>query len=429
MNKYVISIVIILLLITCYGLYTRGYVTHSQYQEAKNQDARFQEQKDAYHARLESLNEVCDGSVPLSDKAYAKQEALKGDPEAQYVYASYLSEKFGVSYNNQNISDEALKWLLVAAGNGHVKSQGLLCAFTYNASKYKIRRNDNYSIDWCIKAAENDHQGSQVILSKMYIEGNGLNRSVEEFYFWSGVAGRRPEMNADLSEALPDKTKFEIDQRIMEWEKTHPKAQKSYSTAFREFSQASLYNLTQESIYTPDKIMDVHSFICGGDLRFCKTPERCGEARDCKIVDRCGDLVGLTCQSRPEYMIYNLSTKKVISECPGGLEPCLNFIPKEWTCKYADNLPIKNQYYEKFKKFRGGTGCGDYVFLPYFRTYIEDGTYYHYYHRETGEYSGGAREGPYVRKWNFMGRSKEWSYIGKSKGWSYMGKPKGWYCD
>ena len=171
-----------------------------------------------YKSRLKLPEGDCD-NVALSDKEYAKQMAISGDPNAQYVYVSYLREEAPVILGRKIFDREAVEWLKKAAKKNHIKAQGMLCSLAYSERRVVIQ-SDNYqhSIDWCFSAAEHNHRYSQATLGRMYYDGVGVEKNNEESYFWYKLAGNFSGMYRKVEAELTDEQKVLLDGRVVQWE-------------------------------------------------------------------------------------------------------------------------------------------------------------------------------------------------------------------
>lgn len=119
------------------------------------------------------------------EQLLAKAEA--GDAKAQYEVARHYLP------NNNSVSEEGVKWLTLAAENGHARAQVYL-ACAYLAGLYGITKNVDKYVYWLTKSAENQDvevrlntiDVSQCELARLYRDGEcGVEKNLAKFLKWA----------------------------------------------------------------------------------------------------------------------------------------------------------------------------------------------------------------------------------------------------
>ncbi len=131
-----------------------------------------------------------------------RARAHTGDPEAQYSFGMMLSQ--GGTGKSEDLG-ESIKWLELAAGQGHVRAQYEL------ALAYKLGRGtlQDYAAAgrWFMTAARNGHVGAQYHMGRLYRIGEGVSADLVRAYAWFNRAaaqghgaarGARDEIAASL---------------------------------------------------------------------------------------------------------------------------------------------------------------------------------------------------------------------------------------
>jgi TPR repeat protein len=120
-----------------------------------------------------------------------KTNAENGDADSQY----FLGGCYMFGYLNIQKNDkESIKWLLKAAGQGHLQSQlnlGLIYSGGVGSSK-----NLSEAVKWYRKAAEQGSASAQTSLGMCYFNGDGLNKDVKEAIKWLGCASEQNDSGA-----------------------------------------------------------------------------------------------------------------------------------------------------------------------------------------------------------------------------------------
>lgn len=115
----------------------------------------------------------------LRDKAYS------GDMEAQFKLGECYKSGNGVEMDEE----EADKWYLEAARQGHIEAQymfGLRCS---------LNENEDVAIEWLRKAAEQGHTEAQFFLSQTIL---GIDGDIEEAVKWLRKAAEQGDERARL---------------------------------------------------------------------------------------------------------------------------------------------------------------------------------------------------------------------------------------
>lgn len=118
----------------------------------------------------------------LSDKIYreAHQKAEQGDPDSQYALAIIAST--GMRGDGEYLADpdylEAEKWLLKAAGNGHLTAQFDL-ASGYESGEFGVV-NLQKAEEWYLKAAKQGSVVAQFTLGRLYAKHSDARMTYEE---------------------------------------------------------------------------------------------------------------------------------------------------------------------------------------------------------------------------------------------------------
>lgn len=138
-------------------------------------------------AFLAFLLSACDGgTVEEGIEAYKKRNyedaleilqshAKKGSAEAQYWIGTMHSLGKGTNKN----PEEAQRWYLLAAEQGHVKAQYSVAHLYY----YSLRDRKKAAA-WYLKAAEQGHHRAQYSLGKSYLDGEGVKQDIAQAVAW-----------------------------------------------------------------------------------------------------------------------------------------------------------------------------------------------------------------------------------------------------
>jgi TPR repeat protein len=143
-----------------------------------------------------------------------KQLAERGDPEAQFVYATYLrddtcyvrqylTDRFDIHWVNP-LAREGVGWLRKAAEQGYPPAKARV-ALDYvfdaataemDANKAKAEADYADAARWYRKAAEHGNRGAQAELAGFYEKGTGLPPSYADAAEWFLAAAKRGEGEA-----------------------------------------------------------------------------------------------------------------------------------------------------------------------------------------------------------------------------------------
>ncbi len=118
------------------------------------------------------------------------QEAIKwfikaaeqGHKKAQLNLGLMYKKGCGVTKNDQ----EAVKWLKRSAKQGHMHSQGLLGWMYKNGCE--IPKDGKKAVKWYVRAAEQGHIGAQFNLGLIYENGLGVTKNTAEAIKWYSKA-------------------------------------------------------------------------------------------------------------------------------------------------------------------------------------------------------------------------------------------------
>lgn len=103
-----------------------------------------------------------------------RARAEKGDKAAQYDLGSRYSQGLGVDKNPA----EAMKWLLMAAGQNYPLAQSDVAVLLINADRVAE------GVDWMTKAANNGVSNSQFELAGLYRDGKVVPKDLDKARYW-----------------------------------------------------------------------------------------------------------------------------------------------------------------------------------------------------------------------------------------------------
>ena len=134
---------------------------------------------------------------PTAEVAVLRNEAMRGDVQAQYDLAVALDCGCGV----QRDRAEAVEWLRKAADRGHVGAQSAL-GWKYMTGD-GVRRDDKLAFAWLRRAAERGNTSAQNNLGILYAQGRGVEADPAEAEKWFRSAADKGAADAQRNlEAL-----------------------------------------------------------------------------------------------------------------------------------------------------------------------------------------------------------------------------------
>ncbi|WP_143315448.1 tetratricopeptide repeat protein [Clostridium sp. HBUAS56017] len=104
------------------------------------------------------------------DLKYDAKKVNMENVEKQYRYAQMYFNGDGVEVNDE----EGIKWLNMAAKNGHGEAQCHLGACYYNGDK--LERDYNKAVELFVMSKENENPLAYICLGLAYLEGNGVEK-------------------------------------------------------------------------------------------------------------------------------------------------------------------------------------------------------------------------------------------------------------
>lgn len=141
-------------------------------------------------------------SSDYEKERWLKEEAEKGDLEAQYMLGKFYRKKlcgdgYLRDYNKYNNEESAKPWLEKAASNGHIPAQYELgCwydqklsrtfvdSFLGGYSKYTTEPDYPNALIWIRKAADAGFPPAQMKLGFYYADGKGVEKDLKESFNW-----------------------------------------------------------------------------------------------------------------------------------------------------------------------------------------------------------------------------------------------------
>lgn len=147
------------------------------------------------HAADVSGDRAANAPAPSSgpaaiDGANLRDEAMRGDIQAQYDLAIALDCGCGVQRNRA----EALAWLRKAADQGHVGAQSAL-GWKYMTGD-GVRRDDSVALGWLRRAAARGNTSAQNNLGILYAQGRGVAADPVEAEKWFRSAAEKGAADA-----------------------------------------------------------------------------------------------------------------------------------------------------------------------------------------------------------------------------------------
>ena len=116
-------------------------------------------------------------------KEICTEQALKGNPEAQYHLGGLNTIHIGDIYPNDS---EMWNWINISAENGYAKAQSLL-GRSYETERNYLRKKDiELAIKWHTLAAEQHDIASMVRLEEIYRNGLlGIKANIDKANYWA----------------------------------------------------------------------------------------------------------------------------------------------------------------------------------------------------------------------------------------------------
>ena len=132
-------------------------------------------------------------------------------------------------YNRQGVRqdyNEAFRWYKAAAEQGFAPAQCNLAVCYYNGRG--VKQDYNEAFRWFKAAAEQGHAKAQYNLGVCYSNGLGVIQDYKEAYYWYLISYRNGYTAAEqdvkrIEDILTYQQKQEVQDRVNEWFKTHPK--------------------------------------------------------------------------------------------------------------------------------------------------------------------------------------------------------------
>ncbi len=115
-----------------------------------------------------------DNLKPTESLDSLRARAAKGEADAEYQLGSRYSEGLGVEKD----PDQALKWLLKAAGQGDALAESDVALLLINANRVAE------GVDWMTKAANKGVTNSQYELAGLYLDGKVVPKDQDKAVFW-----------------------------------------------------------------------------------------------------------------------------------------------------------------------------------------------------------------------------------------------------
>ena len=127
---------------------------------------------------------------------------------------------------NRNELNAVFQLLKIAAEQGYVDAQYNLGVCYYNGEGAKQDYNEAFR--WFKAAAEQGNYIAQSFLGLCYEYGNGVLQNYKEAYYWYLISYRNGYPDAEqevkrIENKLTDQQKQEVQKRVNDWFKTHPK--------------------------------------------------------------------------------------------------------------------------------------------------------------------------------------------------------------
>jgi hypothetical protein len=153
---------------------------------------------------------------------YYKKAAKNGNYFAQYRLANIY--EYGRLNKNKNIF-KAIYWYKKAA---KCQRDWILYEFGrfYDSNSFILLHNK--AINWFNAAAQKGNINAQMRLACLYENGDRVKQDFKEAYYWYLIAYRNGNKNAEqdvkrIENKLTDQQKQEVQARVNDWFKTHPK--------------------------------------------------------------------------------------------------------------------------------------------------------------------------------------------------------------
>ena len=151
------------------------------------------------------------------------QKAEEGDVNSQLLLGlTYLKGDNEIPANDK----EAFKWFKAAAEQGDAEAQFNL-GVCYSKGE-GVKQDYNEAFRWFKAAAEQGEVGAQNNLGIYYEYRLGGIQNYKEAYYWYLISFRNGYTDAEqdvkrIENNLTDQQKQEVQKRVNEWFKTHPK--------------------------------------------------------------------------------------------------------------------------------------------------------------------------------------------------------------
>lgn len=387
-RRVILSLLLLLIIIVTFCILLIGFIRFDREHIIIRSDIEdledIQKAKLAYQERINIKKRSCPG-VPLTDRAYIRELAEQGNPEAAYRYSSIVEQTKNTIPTSNNIGLSARKWLKVASDGGHQKASSVLC-YSYvfgRADQYQLLPKEHLQL--CLDAATSGSKSAYSALARIYKYGTGVEKNLVEAYFWTLLQWPPKKTIESFTNLLTDEEISQVDERVKSWREENPHPKTHIINPIPAWRQAYRGNSLP---------INTRALVCGVKVE------------GCKVADKCNDLVGYVCNKRPKYLVINTSTNEVVTSCSKSAEECGHIVPDEWTCAPPNNMPLSKEDRLRFPKYTYAINCGNLLMLPSFVS----GMGPQYINKTTGE-----------KQW-----ACDYSLLNVQKNCK---KPRGWYCD
>jgi len=137
-----------------------------------------------YAQDFQDSTEVLESAVDRLPIDVLTEQAEQEDIESQFL----LGSAYFVGIGTPKHDTMAERWLTHAAEAGHAKAQNLVGLHFSN---------DSLKVDWFTKAAWQGLPVAQFNLAVCYLDGDGINKDLEEAYIWFSIAAANGYDRAD----------------------------------------------------------------------------------------------------------------------------------------------------------------------------------------------------------------------------------------
>jgi len=213
---------------------------------------------------LVMIVDQCMKPAQAQDTSALQNQASQGNAESQYQLAKAYFSGTGVTKN----SKQGVEWLRRAANLEHPGAQLALSRLYLTGLGQEIPRDAKQAVDWLRRSAEHGYAPAEHDLAVLYRDGNvdaGVPLKPHEAATWFRKAARQPgsvQSQADLAEMLQKGqiSKQEADWRAPEFSSTKP----NRDAQNKDAQNKQLQSKASQSKAAPFSVAEIEIGLTGG---------------------------------------------------------------------------------------------------------------------------------------------------------------------